>query len=295
MYARGADRLRGNAVLALLQAPARAQRPRGEEVARLLGAVVARRRSRRRRRRPRRASLCVEALAEHAARRPRRRRRAGAASARTRRRASRWAAPAGRASRTTPLHARRGWRGRSGRATTSASSRRPWPPGLERTPSRRFPRSASELTGPGGASSPCTRAAALTRSSTGRPCTVVTSNAAWAASWRCSEPRTTPSCPAVSPSTRSYHVTRPPGSIRRPITAPNSAPSDAVRPGPQPDRRRELAVRAALLVGRVRRRRVGAAGQDPAQLAGQRLRARPAAHEAGRGRDGRGTPTSAPT
>ena len=143
MYARGADRLRGDAVLALLQAPARAQRPRGEEVARLLGAVVAAAEAGAELRRPRRASLCVEAVAEHAARRPRRRRRAGA-RARARGRASRSGGARRPSISTTPRTAAR-LAGSVRSSDTSASSRRPWPPGSSGRPRGAFPRSASEL------------------------------------------------------------------------------------------------------------------------------------------------------
>ena len=80
------------------------------------------------------------------------------------------------------------------------------------------------------------------------------------------------------------------GATRRPSTAPTSPRASAPHPGGPAQRGRELAVRAALLVGAVRRRRMVAAGEQAAHLAGQRLGAAPAADEARRRREGRELP-----
>ena len=169
-------------------------------------------------------------------------------------------------------------------SATSASSRRPWPARLRRAPAQARCR-GRRASSPGRAAraSPCTRAAALTRSSTARPCTVVISSAACAASWRCSEPSTTPSLPAVSPSTRSYQVTRPPRPMRRPTTAPSSARRGADVPAGRPSAAANSPYAPPSLYVDVGRRRVIAARPRARAARRSASRARPAVHEA-RGR-----------
>ena len=71
---------------------------------------------------------------------------------------------------------------------------------------------------------------------------------------------------------RSYHVTRPPRRRGGPCTAPASPAQLGARPGRPAQRGGELAVRAALLVGRCPGGGGGSPpGEQPARLAGQRL------------------------